>query len=85
MVFNTTLLIIHEFMRKSIARGEIIEKYSGYDELVQVPTILSIDELMEIWYFVNKIPYYYIRELSEVTNIATISASRMLLLNKVKM
>jgi MoxR-like ATPase len=34
------------------------EKYSGYDELVQVPTILSIDELMEIWYFVNKIPYH---------------------------
>jgi len=25
---------------------------------VQVPTILTIDELMEIWYFVNKIPYH---------------------------
>lgn len=31
------------------------EKYSGYDELVQVPEILTIDELMEIWYLVNKI------------------------------
>ncbi|MFX1390268.1 MAG: AAA family ATPase [Promethearchaeota archaeon] len=31
------------------------EKYSGLDELIQVPEILSIDELMEIWYFVNKI------------------------------
>ena len=33
------------------------EKYSGYDELVQVPKILTIDELMEIWYYVNKIPF----------------------------
>jgi len=32
------------------------EKYSGYDELVQVPKILTIDDLMEIWYYVNKIP-----------------------------
>ena len=33
------------------------EKYSGYDELIQVPKILTIDELMEIWYYVNKILY----------------------------
>ncbi|MFX1260234.1 MAG: AAA family ATPase, partial [Promethearchaeota archaeon] len=33
------------------------EKYSGVDELIQVPKILTIDELMEIWYYVNKIPY----------------------------
>ncbi len=33
------------------------EKFSGVDELIQVPKILNIDELMEIWYFVNKIPY----------------------------
>ena len=33
------------------------EKYSSYDELVQVPKVLIIDELMEIWYYVNKIPY----------------------------
>ncbi len=33
------------------------EKYSGYDELIQVPKILTIDELMEIWYYVNKISY----------------------------
>ncbi|TFG13913.1 MAG: hypothetical protein EU535_04260 [Promethearchaeota archaeon] len=33
------------------------EKYSGYDELIQVPEILIIDELMEIWYYVNKIFY----------------------------
>ncbi|TFF94422.1 MAG: MoxR family ATPase [Promethearchaeota archaeon] len=32
------------------------EKYSGYDELIQVPKILTIDELMEIWYYVNRIP-----------------------------
>ncbi|MHA2398354.1 MAG: AAA family ATPase [Promethearchaeota archaeon] len=32
------------------------EKYSGYDELIQVPKILTIDDLMEIWYYVNKIP-----------------------------
>ncbi|MHA2184054.1 MAG: AAA family ATPase [Promethearchaeota archaeon] len=31
------------------------EKYSGYDELIQVPKILTIDDLMEIWYYVNKI------------------------------
>ncbi len=31
------------------------EKYSGFDELIQVPKVLTIDELMEIWYFVNKI------------------------------
>jgi len=30
------------------------EKYSGYDELVQVPPILTLDELMEIWYQVDK-------------------------------
>ncbi|MFW9880548.1 MAG: AAA family ATPase [Candidatus Thorarchaeota archaeon] len=39
------------------------EKYSGYDELIQVPKILTIDELMEIWYYVNKIPFS-----SEVNN-----------------
>jgi MoxR-like ATPase len=33
------------------------EKYSGYDELIQVPKILTIDELMEIWYYVNKVLY----------------------------
>ncbi|MHA1149919.1 MAG: AAA family ATPase [Promethearchaeota archaeon] len=32
------------------------EKYSGYDELIQVPKILTIEELMGIWYYVNKIP-----------------------------
>ena len=31
------------------------EKYSGYDELIQVPKVLTIDELMEIWYYVNRI------------------------------
>ena len=39
------------------------EKYSGMDELVQVPEILSIDDLMEIWYYVNRIPFS-----SEVNN-----------------
>ena len=34
------------------------EKYSGFDELIQVPKILTIDELMEIWYYVNKISSY---------------------------
>ena len=33
------------------------EKYSGFDELIQVPKILTIDELMEIWYFVNRIQF----------------------------
>ncbi|MFX0039348.1 MAG: AAA family ATPase [Promethearchaeota archaeon] len=33
------------------------EKYSGMDELIQVPEILTIDELMEIWYYVNKISF----------------------------
>ncbi len=33
------------------------EKYSGVDELIQVPEVLNIDELMEIWYEVNKIPH----------------------------
>jgi len=32
------------------------EKYSGFDELIQVPKILTIDESMEIWYYVNKLP-----------------------------
>lgn len=31
------------------------EKYSGYDELVQVPQVLTLDDLMEIWYQVDKI------------------------------
>ncbi|MBD3194082.1 MAG: AAA domain-containing protein [Candidatus Lokiarchaeota archaeon] len=31
------------------------EKYSGYDELIQVPQVLTIDDLMEIWYYVNRI------------------------------
>ena len=39
------------------------EKYSGFDELIQVPKILMIDELMEIWYYVNKIP-----SIAEVNN-----------------
>ncbi len=33
------------------------EKFSGMDELVQVPKILTIDELMEIWYYVNRVSY----------------------------
>ncbi|MFX0077080.1 MAG: AAA family ATPase, partial [Candidatus Hermodarchaeota archaeon] len=33
------------------------EKYSGFDELIQVPKVLTIDELMEIWYYVNKIHF----------------------------
>ena len=33
------------------------QKYSGFDELIQVPKILTIDELMEIWYFVNRITF----------------------------
>ncbi|NVM19833.1 MAG: hypothetical protein HWN80_19175, partial [Candidatus Lokiarchaeota archaeon] len=33
------------------------EKYSGFDELIQVPKVLILDELMEIWYYVNKIPF----------------------------
>ncbi len=33
------------------------EKYSGYDELIQVPLVLSIDELMEIHFYVNRIPF----------------------------
>ncbi|MFX1528701.1 MAG: hypothetical protein ACFFB4_14095 [Promethearchaeota archaeon] len=33
------------------------EKYSGWDELIQVPRVLTIDELMEIWYYVNRIPF----------------------------
>ena len=31
------------------------EKYSGYDELLEVPKILNIDDLMEIWYYVNRV------------------------------
>ncbi|MCK4239306.1 MAG: hypothetical protein KAX33_09305, partial [Candidatus Lokiarchaeota archaeon] len=33
------------------------EKYSGYDELVQVPQVLTLDDLMEIWYQVDKIDF----------------------------
>ncbi|MFX1531994.1 MAG: AAA family ATPase, partial [Promethearchaeota archaeon] len=33
------------------------EKYSGRDELIEVPKILTIDELMEIWYYINKIKF----------------------------
>jgi len=33
------------------------EKYLGYDQLIQVPKILTIDELMEIWYYVNRISF----------------------------
>ncbi len=33
------------------------EKYSGRDELIEVPKILTIDELMEIWYYINKISF----------------------------
>lgn len=32
-------------------------KYSGIDELIQVPQILTVEELMEIWYYVNKISF----------------------------
>ena len=39
------------------------EKYSGYDELIQVPKILTIDDLMEVWYCVNRMPFS-----SEVNN-----------------
>jgi len=39
------------------------EKYSGRDELIEVPQILIIDELMEIWYYVNRINF-----TSEVNN-----------------
>lgn len=45
-----------------ILRGKD-EKYSGYDELIEVPEILSIDALMEIWYYVNRM-----RFKSEVNN-----------------
>jgi MoxR-like ATPase len=31
------------------------EKYSGWDEIVQVPQILTLDELMEIWFYTNKV------------------------------
>ncbi len=33
------------------------DKYSGFDELIQVPEILNIDELMEVWYHVNRIVF----------------------------
>ncbi|MEJ2293948.1 MAG: MoxR family ATPase [Candidatus Lokiarchaeota archaeon] len=33
------------------------EKYTGYDELIEVPKILSIDALMEIWYYVNRMRF----------------------------
>ncbi len=33
------------------------EKYSGRDELLEVPKVLNLDELMEIWYYVNRIPF----------------------------
>ena len=33
------------------------EKYSGRDELIEVPMILTIDELMEIWYYINRISF----------------------------
>ncbi|MFX1363721.1 MAG: AAA family ATPase [Promethearchaeota archaeon] len=33
------------------------EKYSGYDELIQVPKVLNIDELMEIHFYINKITF----------------------------
>ncbi|MFX1590257.1 MAG: AAA family ATPase [Promethearchaeota archaeon] len=39
-----------------ILRGKD-EKYSGFEELIQVPKILTIDELMEIWYYVNKVQF----------------------------
>ncbi|MFX1488627.1 MAG: AAA family ATPase [Promethearchaeota archaeon] len=35
------------------------EKYSGRDELIQVPKVLSIDDLMEIWYYVNRVSHSY--------------------------
>jgi hypothetical protein len=33
------------------------EKYSGRDEVLEVPKILTLDELMEIWHYVNRIPF----------------------------
>ena len=33
------------------------EKYTGYDELIEVPEILNIDALMEIWYYVNRMKF----------------------------
>jgi len=33
------------------------EKYTGYDELIEVPKILSIDALMEIWYYINRMRF----------------------------
>jgi hypothetical protein len=39
------------------------EKYTGYDEIIEVPEILSIDALMEIWYYVNRMRFN-----SEVNN-----------------
>ncbi|MGV9205913.1 MAG: AAA family ATPase, partial [Promethearchaeia archaeon] len=33
------------------------EKYLGYDELIQVPRILKINDLKEIWYHVDKIKF----------------------------
>ncbi|TFG13622.1 MAG: hypothetical protein EU531_09690 [Promethearchaeota archaeon] len=33
------------------------EKYIGYDELIEVPKILSIDALMEIWYYINRVRF----------------------------
>ncbi|MHA1283417.1 MAG: AAA family ATPase [Promethearchaeota archaeon] len=32
------------------------EKYSGYEELIQVPKILSIEGIKGIWYYVNNMP-----------------------------
>ncbi len=31
------------------------EKYHGYDELVQVPQVLTTPDLMEIWYYVDRV------------------------------
>ncbi|MHA1733620.1 MAG: AAA family ATPase [Promethearchaeota archaeon] len=31
------------------------EKFAGYDELVQVPQIMTINELLNAWYYVNKV------------------------------
>jgi hypothetical protein len=33
------------------------EKYTGYDELIEVPEILNIDALMEIWYYINRMKF----------------------------
>ena len=33
------------------------EKLGGYDELVQVPKVLTEEQLLNIWYEVDNVPY----------------------------